>query len=322
MNLQMDLQLKRCARLAAHLRASATVNEPAVSIKASAAATVFGDPSNPNGTALRATALFGVAGKVVLVTGGTKGIGKMIARGFVENGAKVYIASRKGELCASVAAELNALGAPGSAVGIAANLSSDDACAALAAAVDAAEPGGLHVLVNNAGATWGAPYEQYPDAAWQKVMDLNVRAVFNLTKHCTPALARAATAADPARVINISSVDGVRAQQTNGPTAAFAYTVSKGAVNHLTHALCRALSDQSIIVNCIAPGVFPSNMTSFYLGSDEGRAMARKSNPLGKFGQTSDAAGVAIFLASPASAHVNGVIIPVDGGAVVHDNGL
>ena len=301
--------MDRLARLGAHLSAA-----PA------SAAAVFQDPVQGE-VGLRAAELFGVSGKVCLVTGGTKGIGFMIARGLVENGARVYIASRKAALCESAAAELNAIGGSGSAVGLAADLSTDEACAALAAAIDAAEPGGLHVLVNNAGATWGAPYEEYPDAAWQKVMDLNVRAVFNLTKHCTPALARAARAGDPARVINISSVDGCRAEQTNGPTAAFAYTVSKGAVNHLTHALCRALSGQNITVNCIAPGLFPSNMTSFFLASPEGRDMARKSNPLGKFGKTADMAGVAVFLSSPASAHVNGVIIPVDGGALLHDRG-
>lgn len=171
----------------------------------------------------------------------------------------------------------------------------------------------------------GAPFEEYPDTAWQKVMDLNVRGIFNLTKLLLEPLTnggKAGGVGDPARVVNISSVDGVRASQTFGPTAAFAYTVSKGAVNHLTHALCRALSQYNISVNAIAPGMVPSNMTKFVLSSDVGNDMMSKANPLKRVGRTADMAGAALFLTSPAGAWVNGVIIPVDGGGVVHDSAL
>ena len=303
---------RRCASLARHL-----------GLRQISAAVPFDDPSK-DAVSLKCQRLFSVEGKVCLVTGGTKGIGRMIARGLVENGARVYISSRKADMCDAVARELSSAG-PGTAVPLPADVSTEAGCVALARRVEeleAGEGGALHVLVNNAGATWGAPFEKYPDAAWQKVMDLNVRSVFNLTKLCASMLERAASAGDPARVINISSVDGLRATQTNGPAAAFAYTASKGALNHLTAALCRALSGRNITVNCIAPGVFPSNMTKFILDSDDGQAAVAQSNPLGRFGRTADMAGAALFLASAASAWVNGAVIPVDGGAVLHDQNL
>jgi NAD(P)-dependent dehydrogenase (short-subunit alcohol dehydrogenase family) len=217
-------------------------------------------------------------------------------------------------------AELNAGYPAGKAVSLPGDLSTlqgvEQVVASLRGHTDA-----LDVLVANAGATWGAPYEDYPDAAWAKVMDLNVRHVFNLTQRLTPLLARAARPGDPSRVVTIASVDGVRATQTAGPTAAFAYTVSKGAVVHLTKALCRALSGQNITVNCIAPGVFPSQMTKFVADSGLWQAQER-ANPLGRLGQTSDVAGLTLFLVSKAGSWCNGQIIALDGGQILHDAGL
>jgi len=231
----------------------------------------------------------------------------------------VYILARKAALCEEAAKALNAMG-PGTAVALPGDLSTIEGVKAAATQLKSKEKA-LHILVNNAGATWGAPYESYPDEAWQKVMDLNVRHVFNLTQQLTPLIEAGSEPNDPGRVINIASVDGVRASQTFGQTAAFAYTVSKGAVIHLTKALCRALASKQICVNCIAPGVFPSNMTSFYMGNDKGAAAAAAVNPMKRVGRTADMAGIALFLCSPASAWVQGQTtdITCDGGAHLHD---
>eukprot|EP01062_Namystynia_karyoxenos_P056228 TRINITY_DN47198_c0_g1_i1.p1 TRINITY_DN47198_c0_g1~~TRINITY_DN47198_c0_g1_i1.p1 ORF type:complete len:347 (+),score=135.50 TRINITY_DN47198_c0_g1_i1:80-1042(+) len=282
---------------------------------------VFSDPSY-DGRPLTAASLMSVAGKVALVTGGSKGIGRMIAAALVHNGAKVYICARKRELCEEAATDLNrqaaAAGSGGSAVALPGDLSNVQGCVAVAEALQRAESK-LHLLWNNAGATWGAPYEKYPDEAWARVMDLNVRGVFNLTQKLTPLLEAGATAEDPARVVLVASVDGIRATQTNGPNAAFAYTVSKGAVVHMTGALSRALSRKRITVNCIAPGVFPSNMTTFYMKSETGRSMAAKNNPMGRVGNTFDMGALALFLSGKGSGWINGAVIPIDGGAHIHD---
>eukprot|EP01065_Artemidia_motanka_P051305 TRINITY_DN9018_c0_g1_i1.p1 TRINITY_DN9018_c0_g1~~TRINITY_DN9018_c0_g1_i1.p1 ORF type:complete len:336 (+),score=122.03 TRINITY_DN9018_c0_g1_i1:57-1010(+) len=282
---------------------------------------VFGD-AGYDGSLLTAASLMDVSGKVCLVTGGSKGIGRMIAAALVHNGAKVYIAARKAVLCEEAAAELNkqaaAAGGSGVAVPLPADLSNERGCIACADALKAKESK-LHVLFNNAGTTWGAPLESYPDDAWQKVMDLNVRSVFNLTVKLMPLLQASATDLDPGRVIIISSVDGVRATQTYGPNAAFAYTVSKGAAVHLTKALCRALSAKRITVNCIAPGVFPSNMTSHLLKSEAGSLHSAKINPLKRVGNTRDMASLALFLSGSGSGWMNGTVIPIDGGAHLHD---
>ena len=275
-----------------------------------------------NAVPLDAASLFSVKGKVALCTGGATGIGLMISKALVANGAVVYICSRKKPAIDKAVEELNTQFARlgGKAISLPGDLSNLSGVEAVVASLGA-QTTKLDILVANAGVTWGAPYDEYPDSAWQKVMDVNVRHVFNLIQKLTPLLELSASKGDPSRVITIASVDGVRASQTQGPTAAFAYTVSKGAVVHLTKALCRALSSRNITVNCIAPGLFPSQMTKFIAEADLWNMQA-KLNPLGRNGQTSDMAGTALYLCSKAGAFTNGVTITLDGGLLLHDAGL
>ena len=248
--------------------------------------------------------LFGLHGKVALVTGGGQGIGRMIAAGLLSAGADVYLASRKVEACEATAADLAGLGR---CVALGADLSSEDGCLELAAAVRAREPR-LHILVNNAGATWGAPLEDFPDGAWDRSFDLNVRAVFNLTRALLPELRAAATDGDPARVINLGSIDGLRV-----PTLeTYAYSASKAAVHHLTRVLARRLGPDGITVNAIAPGPFESHMMRATLASFGDQIAA--TSPLGRIGDPDDIAGTAIYLSSRAGAYVTGAVLPVDGG--------
>jgi NAD(P)-dependent dehydrogenase (short-subunit alcohol dehydrogenase family) len=247
--------------------------------------------------------LFSVAGKVALVTGGSRGIGLMIASGLVDAGAKVYVASRKKEECDRTAAELSKRG---SCVALPGDLSSHAGTKALAEALAAREPA-LHVLVNNAGANWGASLAEYPEAAWDKVMALNVKAVFDLTRLLLPQLQQGSRPGDPARVINVGSIDGLQVPLLE----TYAYSTSKAAVHHLTRVLARKLAP-AITVNAIAPGPFESKMMAETL-KNFGDAI-KKSCPLGRIGEPSDMAGVAIYLASKAGAYVTGAVIPVDGG--------
>jgi NAD(P)-dependent dehydrogenase (short-subunit alcohol dehydrogenase family) len=248
--------------------------------------------------------LFSIEGKVALVTGGSRGIGLMIARGYVENGARVYVSSRDAGTCAEVAAELSKLG---TCVDLPADLSQHTEIKRLAGELAAREPA-LHVLVNNAGANWGAPIEEYPDAAWDKVLALNVKSVFHLTVALLPQLAAAATAEDPARVINIGSIDGIQVPLLE----TYAYSASKAAVHHLTRVLARKLAPRDITVNAVAPGPFQSKMMAATL-ERFGDSIA-KTNPRKRIGTPEDMAGVAIYLASRAGAYVTGAVIPVDGG--------
>jgi NAD(P)-dependent dehydrogenase (short-subunit alcohol dehydrogenase family) len=251
--------------------------------------------------------LFSVKDKTVLVTGGSRGIGAMIARGFVENGANVYVASRKQEDVDRIAAELSPLGR---CTGIAANLATEAGARGLADAIAAREKD-LHVLVNNAGANWGAPLAEYPDAAWDKVLALNVKGVFHLTRACLPLLEKAVRPDDPARVINIGSIDGLRVPLLE----TYAYSSSKAAVHHLTRVLAVQLAPKRITVNAVAPGPFESKMMAATL--DRFRDAIVASCPLGRIGEPEDMAGVAIYLASRAGAYVTGTVIPVDGGITV-----
>jgi NAD(P)-dependent dehydrogenase (short-subunit alcohol dehydrogenase family) len=251
-------------------------------------------------------ALFDVRGKTVLVTGGSRGIGLMIARGFAEAGATVIISSRKADACAEAVAELSSVG---QASAHPADLSTEDGLVGLAAHVAEVAPR-LDVLVNNAGAAWGAPLGKFPDSAFDKVLNLNVKAVFSLTQRLLPQLRAAASAEDPARVINIGSIDGlVRSRSDN-----FSYVASKAGVHALTRKLASELAAEHITVNAIAPGPFPTKMTAGLLSQPGAEQDVIDGVPLGRLGTWEDMAGTAIFLASRAGAYLTGTIVPVDGG--------
>jgi NAD(P)-dependent dehydrogenase (short-subunit alcohol dehydrogenase family) len=249
--------------------------------------------------------LFDLSGKRALVTGGSRGIGLMIARGFVEAGVRVTVSSRKADVCDQVAAELSEVGECRS---MPADLSTEVECRRLAEQVIEAEGGELDILVNNAGATWGAPMADFDDAAWDRVLDLNVKGVFHLTRHLRDALAAAATPEDPSRVINIGSIDGLHVPLLE----TYSYSASKAAVHHLTRVLAARLAPELITVNAIAPGPFESKMMAATLESFG--EQIRRSVPLGRIGEPSDMAGTAIFLASRAGRYLTGAVIPVDGG--------
>jgi NAD(P)-dependent dehydrogenase (short-subunit alcohol dehydrogenase family) len=249
--------------------------------------------------------LFDVAGKVAVVTGGSRGIGAMIARGFVENGVKTYITARKADELRATAEELSTLG---QCIAVPSDLGSLEGVAAFAAAIMEQEKK-LHILVNNAGATWGAPIDEFPEIGWDKVMDLNVKSLFFLTRELLPALRAAGTAEDPARVINIGSVNGI----THPHMDNYSYSASKAAVHHLTRHLGADLARQYINVNGIAPGHFPSKMTAHWAAQEE--EMSREY-PRGRIGTPEDAAGTAIYLCARASAWVTGHTIVLDGGTV------
>lgn len=247
--------------------------------------------------------LFDIEGKVAVVTGGSRGIGAMIARGFVENGVRTYITARKEEELNATALELSAFG---ECIAIPSNLGTLEGVTAFADAIRAREDK-VNILVNNAGATWGADIDDFPEGGWDKVMDLNVKTLFFLTQQLLPAMRAAGTSEDPARVINIGSVNGLTHSHMNN----YSYTASKAAVHHLTRHLGADLAPQNINVNGIAPGFFPSKMTAYMLeeGGDLGKVY-----PRGRIGEAEDAAGTAIYLCSRASAWVCGQIIALDGG--------
>jgi len=248
--------------------------------------------------------LFSIEGKTALVTGGSQGIGLMIARGYVEAGAKVYICSRKKDVGDRVAAELSALG---TCISLPANLSTEAGAKALAQEIARREPA-LHILVNNAGANWGATLAEYPDSAWDKVLALNVKAPFFLIRELLRLLEKGARPGDPARVINIGSIDGLHVPRLE----TYAYSASKAAVHHMTRVLAVALAPQGITVNAVAPGPFQSKMMAETLERFSDVIVA--SCPLGRIGEPDDMAGVTIYLASRAGAYLTGAVIPVDGG--------
>jgi NAD(P)-dependent dehydrogenase (short-subunit alcohol dehydrogenase family) len=248
--------------------------------------------------------LFSVEGKVALVTGGSRGIGYMIARGYVENGVKTYISARKADACDAAAAELSKLG---TCISIPADLGKLDDVKRLAKTIAAQEPK-LHILVNNAGANWAEPIDAYGESGWDKVVDTNLKAVFFLTRELLPQLRAAGTAADPARVINVGSIDGLHVPGLE----TYAYSSSKAAVHHLTRVLARRLAGENININAIAPGPFESKMMAETLRAF-GDAI-KAAVPRGRIGEPEDMAGTAIFLASRASAYITGSVLAVDGG--------
>lgn len=256
--------------------------------------------------------LFDVTGKVALVTGGSRGIGEMIAAGFVAAGVRTYISARKADACDATAARLSELG---ECISIPADLSSAEGIAVLAGAIREREER-LDILVNNAGATWGAALEEFPEAAWDKVMNVNVKGPFFLTQALLSLLEASATAADPARIINIGSIDGLNVNKLG----TYSYGPSKAAIHHLTRTFASHLAERNITANAIAPGPFPSKMTAGIAETmgDE----IRDHVPLKRWGEPADMAGTAIFLASKAGAYVSGAVIPVDGGIVASSRTL
>ena len=248
--------------------------------------------------------LFDLTGKVAVVTGGTRGIGLMMARGLLQAGARVYVSSRKPEAGEAAVAELAPLG---EVVSIPADLSSEAECLRLAAAVGEREQA-LHVLVNNAGATWGEPLATFPASAWDKLLDLNLKAPFFLTRALLPLLEAAATDDDPARVVNVGSIDGLHVP----PMPTYSYSSSKAALHHLTRVLARELGPRRITVNAVAPGPFESKMMAATLDAFGDEIAARA--PLGRIGRPDDLAGVVVYLTSRAGAYITGAVLPVDGG--------
>lgn len=251
-----------------------------------------------------AAELFSLKGKSAVVTGGSRGIGLMIARGLLEAGAKVFISSRKAEACDEAARRLRAVG---ECVSIPGDISTAAGCAALAQQL-CGQLDRLNLLVNNAGAAWGAPLAEYPESGWDKVFDTNVKSVFFLTRDLLPLLEKAASVDDPARVINIGSIDGLKAPVYEN----YAYPASKAAVHHLTRDMAVKLAGRNITVNAIAAGPFETDMSGVVL--ERFRPQMEQMCPLRRIGTPADIAGAVIYLASRAGAYVDGAVIPVDGG--------
>jgi NAD(P)-dependent dehydrogenase (short-subunit alcohol dehydrogenase family) len=248
--------------------------------------------------------LFDISGKTALVTGGSRGIGLMIARGFVQNGAKVYISSRKAEACERAAAELSKYG---TCIPLAHDLGSMAEVKALAEDIKAREKK-LDILVNNAGAAWAEPFETFSEEGWDKLMNVNLKAIFFLSQALLPELKAAGTADDPARIVNIGSIDGILQPQLES----YAYSASKAAVHHLTHHLAKHLARDQINVNAIAPGPFETKMLAPVLAT--ARKAIESSVPRGRIGEDDDMIGAAIFFCSKASSFITGQVLAVDGG--------
>ena len=260
------------------------------------------DSSSP----LALSKLFGLDGKVAVVTGGSRGIGFMIASGLVANGVRTYITARKAEACDVAAAEL---AAHGECVSIPADLSTADGLASFVAAL-AARESQIDILVNNAGAAWGAPLGEFPEIGFDKVMDINVKAPFMLTQALLPQLKAGATADDPARVIMIGSIDGIRVPIGDN----YSYSASKAGIHMMARHMAAHLVKDHITINSIAPGPFESKMMAYRLDDPSSRAMVEASVPRKRIGSPEDIAGTVIFLASRAGAFTTGSVIPVDGG--------
>jgi NAD(P)-dependent dehydrogenase (short-subunit alcohol dehydrogenase family) len=250
--------------------------------------------------------LFSLAGRVALVTGGSRGIGKMIATGFLAAGAKrVYISARKAEACNATAAELSRLG---ECISIPADVSTVEGARKLAAEIAAREPQ-LDILVNNAGAAWGVPFDEFPESGWDKVVDLNLKTPFFLTQALAPQL-RAAAKARPAKVINIASIDGISVN----PWETYSYAASKAGLIHLTRRMSLRLAQDNVVVSAIAPGPFRSEMNRE--ARDHADEVAQRV-PAGRVGEDEDMAGAAIYLASRAGDYVVGEVLVVDGGVTL-----
>jgi len=251
--------------------------------------------------------LFNLNGKIALVTGGSRGIGAMIAEGFVRNGVKTYISSRKSDPCDKKAKELSKYG---ECISIPADLTDMNEMDKLVTKIKDKETK-LNILVNNAGAAWGASFDDFPEIGWDKVMDTNVKSVFFLTQKLVDILETSASKSDPSRIINIGSIDGLGIPRAE----TYSYPASKAAVHQLTKVLANRLANRNINVNAIAPGPFQSNMMAHTL--EEYGEQIKSSVPRGRIGVPEDMAGASIFLSSRASSYITGSIIPVDGGSLI-----
>ena len=251
--------------------------------------------------------LFNLNGKIALVTGGSRGIGAMIAEGFVRNGVKTYISSRKSDPCDKKARELSKYG---ECISIPADITDMSEMDKLVTKIKDKETK-LNILVNNAGAAWGASFDDFPEIGWDKVMDTNVKSVFFLTQKLVDILETSASTSDPSRIINIGSIDGLGIPRAE----TYSYPASKAAVHQLTKVLANRLANRNINVNAIAPGPFESNMMAHTL--EEYGEQIKSSVPRGRIGVPEDMAGASIFLSSKASSYITGSIIPVDGGSLI-----
>lgn len=254
----------------------------------------------------RGRGLFSLEGKTAVVTGGARGVGRICAEALLDHGAAVIVTTRRAEAAEEVEREL---GARGSCRAIVADLAAPDGIAALAAELD--ELGALGILVNNAGVTWGAPFDEYPAAAWAKVLNLDVAVAFQLVQATVHLLEPAARPGDPARIVNIGSVDG----HAVGTFDNFAYSAAKAGLHHLTRVLARRLGPRGITVNCIAPGPIRTKMTAQLLADAEPRLVA--ATPLGRLAEADDVAGALVYLTALAGAYVTGSVVPVDGGSTI-----
>ncbi len=254
--------------------------------------------------------LFDVSGKVAIVTGGSRGIGEMIAEGLVSNGVRVYITARKAEACDATAARLSEMG---ECISIPADLATDDGLESFVAEITEREEK-IDILVNNAGAAWGAPLGEFPGHGFDKVLNINVKAPFMLTQALLPQLRASGTAEDPARVIMVGSIDGIRV-----PTGdQFSYGASKAGIHMMARHMAHTIVKDHININSIAPGPFESKMMAFMLDTAEKQDMVAASMPLGRIGRPEDVAGTVIYLSSRAGSYLTGAVIPVDGGASTH----
>ena len=251
--------------------------------------------------------LFDIAGKVALVTGGSRGIGEMIAEGFVKNGAKTFITSRKADQCDETAKRLSKFG---ECISIPADLTDSNEIKKVKSKVES-ETNTLNILVNNAGAVWAADFDNFPENGWDKVMDTNVKAMFFLTQQFIKLLEENRTNEDPSRIINIGSIDGLGIPRAE----TYSYPASKAAVHHLTKVMANRLAERNINVNAIAPGPFESQMMKSTLKSFSEEII--NSVPRKRIGKPDDMAGASIFLSSKASAYITGIVMPVDGGSLI-----
>jgi NAD(P)-dependent dehydrogenase (short-subunit alcohol dehydrogenase family) len=254
--------------------------------------------------------LFSVSGKVAVVTGGSRGIGEMIAEGLVRNGARVYITARKADACNATAARLSAFG---TCISMPADLTNSDDRARFVADLAQREQR-LDILINNAGAAWGAPLGEFPESGVDKVLAINIKAPFLLTQDLLPMLRAAADPEDPARVVMIGSIDGIRVPIGDN----YSYSASKAGVHMIARHLAHHLVREHITVNSIAPGPFESKMMAYLLDDPTSRQTIERGVPRGRIGSPEDIAGTVIFLCSRAGAFLTGTVIPVDGGLSTH----